>query len=170
MKRNASQLCSWATVLFLCLAGSAHAAGAPQPRAHSTQPMTKQAFEAGKKKIAAQYKLDRQTCRTVKGLVREVCELEAKGKADAARAELEARHEPSPEATQNAKNVIAEANYDVARKKCEAKKGDAKDRCVEQAKLAREAGIRQAKVEKVEETGGPFHRGAAATKKAAGKS
>ena len=163
------QLMTWGVALVVSLGGMAHAAGgnkaldvAAQPAA---QPMTKQGYDAAKKKIEAQYKADRKTCGTVKGLAREICKEEAEGKADAAKAELEAQYKPSPEASQHAKNVIADANYDVAKKKCEAKKGDAKDKCVGLAKLAREAAIRQAKVEKIEETGGPFGNGPSATKK-----
>jgi hypothetical protein len=57
--------------------------------------------------------------------------------------------------------VIAQANYDVAKAKCSALQDKARDRCGQQAKLAREAAIRQAKVEKVQETGGMFCRHAA---------
>ncbi|HEX2543826.1 MAG TPA: hypothetical protein VHL79_03045 [Ramlibacter sp.] len=156
-----------ALVLFVGAAGAQAQTSTPRLLAGQApaQPLTKQAYEAGKKRIDAEYKTDQKTCRTVKGHAREVCQVEAKGKADSARAELEADYKPSPEASQKAKNVIADANYDVAKKNCEAHKGDAKDKCQEMAKLAREAAIRQAKVEKVEETGGPFGNGAAATKK-----
>jgi hypothetical protein len=47
----------------------------------------------------------------------------------------------------------------VAKAKCDALKGKAEDRCMKEAKAAREAAIRQAKVEKVQETGGPFASG-----------
>jgi hypothetical protein len=156
------------TALCCAAAGSAFAATAVAPK----PPMTKQAYEAAQKKIEAEYRSDQKTCDTVKGHTREVCQVEARGKHKALLAELKAQYQPSPEASQEAKNVTAEANYDVARKKCEAARGNAKDRCVKEAKAAREAAIRQAKVEKVEETGGLFRGGAAATAKAvkAGKS
>jgi hypothetical protein len=107
----------------------------------------------------------------VKGQLHDVCEVEAKGRRDSLLADLEAQFKPSADASFKAKNVTADANFEVARKKCDAQKGDAKDRCVKLAKGAREAAIRQAKVEKVEETGGPFGnnrtRAAAATATAA---
>ena len=53
---------------------------------------------------------------------------------------------------------MADANYGVAREKCEAREGRRQDRCVDEAKAAREAANRQARVEKVDSTGGVFGR------------
>lgn len=124
----------------------------------SPLPMEEGAYKAAKARIEAQQDADRKLCKRLEGHGREVCEVQAKGKASSALARLEAGYRPSAEATQEAKNAAAEANYDVARVQCKAKKGDARDRCVREAKAALEAAIRQAKVEKVEETGGPFAR------------
>lgn len=143
-------------VLGLALAG---AAGATMPKAQA--PLTKQAYEAQKAQLDAQYKADGKLCDPLKGHAEKVCEAEAKGRHEALRAELEARYKPSPEANQKAKNVTAEANFDVAKAKCDAFQDAAKDRCIKDAKAAREAAIRQAKVEKVQETGGAFKTGAA---------
>jgi hypothetical protein len=142
-----------------CLAFGAHAA--PQAPHAARAPMTQAAYTAGKQKIAADFQADRKTCAGVKGGVHDVCEAQAKGKRDAALAELEARYKPSAELALKAKTVTAEANYDVAKAKCAALEGKARDRCGKQAKLAREAAIRQAKVEKVQETGGIFRNHAA---------
>lgn len=141
--------------LVACLA--ALAAGGAWADA-SPVPMGEDAYKAAKGRIEAQQDADRKLCKRLKGHEREVCDVQAKGKAASALARLEAGYQPSPEATQEAKNALAEANYDLARVKCKAKQGDARDRCVGEAKAAREAAIRQAKVEKVEETGGPFAR------------
>jgi hypothetical protein len=141
-----------------CLAFAAHAA--PQAPHAARAPMTQAAYTAGQQKIAAEFQADRKTCAGVKGGVHDVCEAQAKGKRDAALAELEARYKPSPELALKAKTVTAEANYDVAKVKCAALEGKARDRCGKQAKLAREAAIRQAKVEKVQETGGIFRHAA----------
>jgi hypothetical protein len=142
-----------------CLAAVAHAA--PQAPHSARAPMTQAAYAAEKQKIAAEFQVDRKTCASVKGSVREVCDAQARGKQDAALAELEARYHPSPELELKAKTVTADANYEVAKAKCAALEGKAKDRCGKQAKLAREAAIRQAKVEKVQETGGIFRHHAA---------
>ena len=128
-------------------------------------PMTRQVYEAEKEKIEVEARADRKLCDGLKGGRKDVCEAEAKGRADALKAELEARYKPSPEANQKAKYVTADAHYAVARAKCRLVKGDAKDDCIAQAKLAREAAMRQAKVEKIQETGGPFASSSAAARK-----
>jgi hypothetical protein len=140
--------------LALCLGASTMAMAAA--RAPAPAPMTRQAYDAAKAKIAAGYRADQKICASVKGHAKEVCEVEAKGKRKSLEADLDAEFKPGAEASFKAKNVTADANYEVARKKCEAQKGDAGDRCVKEAKAAREAAVRQAKVEKVEETGGAF--------------
>lgn len=149
MKRDFIQ---WAAAL--CLAGCAGLAAAAPARPHA--PMGKEAYEAAKQRIAAEYQADLKLCAGVKGHARDVCKAEAEGKQDATAADLEAQYKPSPEAEQEAKNVTAEANYDVAKVKCDALKGKAEKRCMKEAKAAREAAIRQAKVEKIQETGGIF--------------
>jgi hypothetical protein len=132
----------------LCLAGAACAA--------KPAPMRKDAYDAAKARIAAQAKADRRACEATKDQARELCDAQARGKEKTARAALEARYRPSAEAVKQAKNVAAEANFEVAKVKCEALKGKAEDRCLQDAKDAREAAVRQAKVEKVESTGGIY--------------
>jgi len=143
--------------LLACMALGATAWGAPG----KPQPMGKAAYEAEKARITAQSRQDLQACDALKGRREDICEAEARGRANALQAELEARYKPSPEAWLKAKNVTAAANYRVARLKCGALDGRAEDRCIRDAKAAREAAERQAKVEKVQETGGPFARRAA---------
>lgn len=160
--------------LVLCCAASANAFAAPGNKAFEGPkdvPLSKAAYEAAKDRIEAQQRADLKACRRLKGERRDVCDAEAKGKEDAALARLEARWKRTPEAIQEAKEVTADANYRVSREKCEALRGDAQDRCVDEAKAAREAAIRQARVEKVDSTGGVFGRKDAARKAAAaGKS
>lgn len=137
---------------LLCLAGGAGADVAPPER------MSEQAYEAEKKAIAADYAADRRLCERLKGHAEDLCEVQAEGKRDARRARLEARYAPDPEKTYEAKMVTARAHYEIQRVKCKALEGDARDKCVDAAKAAREAAERQAVVEKVESTGGIFAR------------
>jgi len=123
--------------------------------------MNEAAYEAAQARIAADFKAERKACDRVQGPARDLCRTQAKGRQQVARAELQARYEPSPEADQELKNARAEAKYALARVRCDALKGNAEDRCRQEAKGALEAAIRQAKVEKVEETGGIFRRQAA---------
>jgi hypothetical protein len=128
-------------------------------------PLTRQAYAAQRVQIDAQLDANRKLCGSMKGSTRDICEVEAKGRADALKAELEARYKPSPEATFQSRSVTAEANYAVAKVKCKVAKDTARDRCMKDAKAAREAALRQAKVEKVQETGGAFASAAARARK-----
>lgn len=131
--------------------------------------MGKEAYEAAQERIEAQAKAQRKACAPLKGNARDVCQVEAKGWEKAAKAQLEAEYQPSPEAEKNAKFARAEADYDIARQRCAALKDRAKDRCLKQAKHDREAAVRLAKVEKVEEMNS-LKAKAAAQQKAAPKS
>jgi hypothetical protein len=135
--------------LALCMAGAACAAKAPPP-------MRKDAYEAARARITAQAKADRRSCEAMKDQARDLCQAQAAGKEKTARAQLEARYRPSAEAVKQAKNVAADANFEVAKVKCEALKGKAEDHCMQDARAARDAAVRQAKVEKVESTGGIY--------------
>jgi hypothetical protein len=148
------ELIAIASAIVLGLAGAAWAA--PTPGAPARQAMSKDAYEAGQARIEAQYRTDEKTCKRARGHARDLCEAQARGKEKAAAARLAALYRPGPEATQEAKFAVAEANYDVAKVICDARKGKAKSRCVDQAKAAREAAQRQARVEKVDATGGIF--------------
>jgi hypothetical protein len=149
-KASLLPLLARAVPLVCCLALAGVAAA--EPRA-----MSKSAYQTAKDRIAAQYKADRKFCGGLKDHLEDLCKAQARGKADAARADLDARFDPSPEATLEARRVTAEANYEVDKVECAAKRDDdARDRCIALAKAAREAAVRQAKVEKVQATGGPF--------------
>ncbi len=149
-----------ACIALFAAAAFAGGAGAALPK--RPPPLTKQAYATQKSQVDAQYQANRKLCEGMKGNAKDVCEAETKGRADALKAELDARYKPSPDASFKAKNVTAEANYAVAKAKCDAMKDGARDRCLKDAKGAREAAIRQAKVEKVQETGGAFASGSAA--------
>lgn len=153
------QMKSQSVCVLLCSAAVVAAAGATTLPKHP--PLSHQAYTAQKAQIAAQLDANRKLCDSMKGNTRDVCEAEARGRADALKAELEARYKPSPEASFESRSVTAEANYTVAKAKCNAFKGAPRDRCMKEAKAAREAALRQAKVEKVRETGGAFASGGA---------
>lgn len=128
--------------------------------------MSKQAFKAAEQKIEAVARSERKACETRNGRAAELCTKEAKAREKIAKAELEADYQPSPETVQEARNVKANAEYGVAREKCDDLKGATRDRCVNAAKSVREAAIRLAKVEKVDSMRAA-EREAAAERKAA---
>lgn len=153
------KLMGLAIALSLATAGSALAQAPNKALAVAKDPpLTRQRYEDRKKRIEAQSRADLGVCRRLEGDRREVCEAQARGKADAAKAKLEARFRGTPEAVLQAKEVTARANYQVAREKCALLEGKAEGRCVDAARAAREAALRQARVEKVETTGGIYGR------------
>lgn len=134
-------------LISLAAAVTLAAAGALQV-AHAG--IGKDAVKTAQQRIATQAEADAKACRRLQGTARDVCVLQAKAREKIARAELEARVKPGPQAEQQVKEIRADAEYAIARKRCENVTGQAADRCVGQAKAVREAAVRQAKVEKVE--------------------
>lgn len=140
---------------IVCL-GAASCAFAANPAAKPPPPMTGQAYEAAKARIEAQYKADRKVCDKRKGDAKDLCVAQAKGREKAEKAQLEARYKPSPDSILAAKIATADANYEVEKQKCGSLQGAAENRCQRLAREGREAAVRQARVEKVESTGGIF--------------
>ena len=74
-----------------------------------------------------------------------MCEKEAKGKEHVAKAELKAQHEPTPRNQEKAREARADADYDVAKEKCDDLSGDAKSTCKKDAKAAHTSAVKAAK-------------------------
>jgi vacuolar-type H+-ATPase subunit H len=98
--------------------------------------MTREAFKAEKDRIEARYESAKQACSKFKGNAEDVCKAEAKAEQRIADAELDARNKGTPDAQEKARRVRAEAEYDVAKEKCDDLSGNAKDVCVKDAKAA----------------------------------
>jgi hypothetical protein len=128
----------------IALAGTANAAG--------TSSMSKDAYKAEKDKIEAQYKSDKDHCGTMSGNAKDVCQAEAKGKEKVAKAELEADYKHTAAARADARIAKADADYDVAKEKCDDMSGNQKDVCVKEAKAAHTKAKANAKVAKVDAT------------------
>jgi hypothetical protein len=143
MMKTKARLLALAAGISLTAAGGAWAVDAAPT-------IGKAGYQAAQQRIDAQRKADLKACGRLKANAADVCELQAKGKATVARAQLEAQLKPTPDMEQAAKEARAEADYKVAREKCDDAKDRARDACVKHAKADREAAIRMAKVEKVE--------------------
>ena len=114
------------TALAAALLAGAPAWGKnPAAASKETVVLSKEAYAAAMKKIAAQHEADQKACARVKGDPKDVCE---------------------------------------------AQKRRARSNCVKEAKAAREAAIRHARVEKVDSTGGVFGGAAGERKPPAPKS
>jgi hypothetical protein len=149
-------------LVLLCMAGAPGAwAALNKAAAPIHAPLTRDGYEQAKAAIQAQHAADKKVCERVKAREKDLCEVQAEGRQKAERAGLEARYRPTAEALLEARTITAEANYDVAREKCELMKRKLRKKCLQEAKAAREAALRHARVEKVESTGGIFGKGAA---------
>jgi hypothetical protein len=110
--------------------------------------MTKEEASAEKARIEAEYKADRKACDAMNGNAKDVCLEQAKGKEKVARAELEYKQDASERHRGKLAEAKADAQYAVAKEKCDDLTGDQKDVCVKDAKAAKaraEADIKSAR-------------------------
>lgn len=114
--------------------------------ATSTMAMTKEEHKAGNDRISADYKASKAKCDTMNGNAKDICQKEAKGVENVAKAELEAQYKPSAKANQKVAEAKADAEYDVAKEKCDDMTGDAKNVCQKEAKAAHVTAKENAKV------------------------
>ena len=98
--------------------------------------MSKTEYNADKNNIQAEYKSAKAICGQYKSNAKDICVAEAKGKEHVALAELEARYQPGPKASYNVLIAKAQADYSVAKQKCDDMAGNSKDVCVKEAKAA----------------------------------
>jgi hypothetical protein len=94
----------------------------------------RQVKNADQDRIEAEYKAAKQRCDPMQGNAKDVCEKEAKGKEKVAKAELNAKMKPTAGNQRKAKEAKAEAEYDVAKERCDEQKGNEKDVCQKDAK------------------------------------
>ncbi|MBT2322585.1 hypothetical protein J7E62_09535 [Variovorax paradoxus] len=96
--------------------------------------MTQDEHKVAKEKIEADYKTDKAKCDAMKDNAKDVCQKEAKGKENVAKAELEQQYKPSDSNSRKVAEEKVKATYDVAKEKCDDLKGDAKNACEKEAK------------------------------------
>jgi hypothetical protein len=117
------------------------------------QSVSKNDYLAGKDRITAEYNLDKAGCASLSGNANDICMAEAKGKEKVTMAEFEASsaaergYKPTPEAVYQARVVRAEADYAVAKERCDDRAGNTKDVCMKEAKSAETAAKADAKAQ-----------------------
>ena len=142
------KLTSIAIALAFAFAGAAQAqapAPATKPDAKRTEQSAAQGAsdrkmkDAEEERIEAAAKADKAKCDGMKANAKDICMAEAKGKEKVAKAELDAKHaKDKVKAEQKVKETKAEAAYEVAKQKCDDQKGEAKDACMKQARVDRD--------------------------------
>lgn len=105
--------------------------------AHAAPPLTKEEAAAEKARIEAQYKADRKGCGTLSGNGKDICIEQAKGNEKVALAELDYKQDGNPHNRDKVAEAKADANYAIAKEKCDDLAGDQKDICVKDAKAAK---------------------------------
>jgi len=100
------------------------------------QSPSKSDYQASQDKITAEYKLAKANCASLSGNLKDICMADAKGKEKVAKAELESSYKPTRENRYEASAAKAEADYAVAKERCDDKAGNTKDVCMKEAKAA----------------------------------
>ncbi|MCB4361877.1 hypothetical protein [Quatrionicoccus australiensis] len=111
----------------------------------SAENMNKADYSAAKDKIGAEYKNAKAACSSMSGNAGDICDAEAKGKEKVGMADLDAAYKPSAKTQHEARVVKAEADYAVAKERCDDKAGNVKDVCVKEAKATETAAKADAK-------------------------
>ncbi len=101
--------------------------------------MSKDQYKAEKDRIEADYKQAKQSCDSMSGNQKDVCMKQAKGDEKVAKADLEAKYKNTDRARRDAMMAKADAEYDVAKEKCDDMKGNEKDVCQKDAKAKHES-------------------------------
>ena len=98
--------------------------------------LSKDAYASEKDRIAAEYKVDIQRCASLSGNAKDICKAEVKGKRNSARADAYAAYKGTDGAATDALIAHADAEYAVAKEKCDDLAGNPKGVCVKEAKAA----------------------------------
>ncbi len=112
------------TVVGLLLAVSAQAAG------------TREAYNAAKDRAESEYKSATDRCKSLAGNPKDICTAEAKAARIRTVSMAEADYKQTPKARVDAITTVADADYDVAKQRCDARTGNEKDVCLKEAKAA----------------------------------
>ena len=118
-------------------AGAGHAAG------------DKTAYESAKASAKSTYEAAKAKCDALNGNAKDICVAEAKAARTRTDEEAEAVYKNTPKAREHAVHEVAEADYKVAKERCDDKTGNDKDVCVKVAKAALVKAKADAKVTRV---------------------
>ena len=131
------------TLLATLLATAAGASFAAAPTAAlNHDPAT---YRNVTQKAASEYKAATAKCDAKSGNDKDICMAEAKASRARTEAQAIAKYNNSAEGKAKARSKVAEAEYDVAKARCDARSGAEKDSCMDNAKSVRTAALADAK-------------------------
>jgi hypothetical protein len=96
----------------------------------------KATYDQAKASAKAAYDADKKACDAMNGNAKDICVAEAKAKRTRVDENAEAAYKNTPKAREHAVHEIAEADYKVAKERCDDKAGNEKDVCLKEAKAA----------------------------------
>ena len=108
----------------------------------------KAVYTDAKTSAKATYETDKKACDAMKDNAKDICVAEAKAKRVKTEENAEAAYKNTPKAREHAIHEIAEADYKVAKERCDDKKGNDKDVCVKEAKAMMTKAVADAKATK----------------------
>ena len=111
------------------------------------QTMSPEQYRSGKDRIASDHKAASMACDSLAGNTKDICKAEAGGNDKVARAQLDAKYQPSLDASYKVRLARAEADLSVATERCDDKAGNVKDVCVKEAKAAEASAKADAKAQ-----------------------
>lgn len=97
---------------------------------------TKAEYATAKEQAESDYKIAEGRCANLAGNPKDICKAEAKASQTKINAAAEADYKNTDAARRDAAVAAADADYDVARQRCDAMTGNEKDVCVKEAKAA----------------------------------
>jgi hypothetical protein len=96
--------------------------------------MSREQKNAAEDRIEEAAKAEKKACKSMSGNAKDVCEAEAKAKEKVAKAELDYQYSATERNRVKLADMKAEAEYEVAKERCEDQTGDARSACKKQAK------------------------------------
>jgi len=136
------RLLSIAAAVALAFAGAAQAqqkqdttrTDADKPRVERNTAGERRVNEAKEDRIEADAKAAKAKCDGMKGQEKDLCQQQAKSQEKVRKAELAAQKDPSPRNQRKVEETKAEAEYEVAKAKCDMQGGKADNACKKEAK------------------------------------
>ena len=111
------------------------------------QGMSKDDYQAGKQRVASDYKSAKANCDSLSANQNDICMAQAKGSERIAMAELDASFKPTTTTRYKARVARADADYAVAKERCDEMAGNTKDVCVKESKAAQTTAVADAKAQ-----------------------
>lgn len=116
----------------------------------AAQAISKDEYKAAKDRIEADAKTARASCGKLSDNAKDVCQAEAKAREKIDKADLEARFKNTDKARYEARIAKADADYSVAKERCDDKTGKEKSACVKEAKAAQDSAKANARAQQAE--------------------